>query len=67
MKVCQRMEKGPGSPARRNSRAGFAAKRLILRKSFKMHDFSASLQTVKFPSATVFAASIHAPLDWISR
>lgn len=65
MMVCQRKEGGRHCRARRNSRAAFTEKRRILRKCFKMHDFLASLQTVKFPLAAAFGATISTLLERI--
>lgn len=48
-------------------RVGPVAKRRILSKSFKMHDFVASLQTLKFPSPAAFLENINTPQDWTSR
>ena len=48
-------------------RALAVAQRQILDKSFKMHDFVASLQLAKFPAAVAFLENINTPLDWISR
>jgi len=48
-------------------RAGPAAKRQILSKSFKMHDFVANLQALTFPTAAAFVENINTPREWTSR
>ena len=48
-------------------RAAPIAKRQILDKSLKMHDFVAHLRTVAFPSAAAFMENMNTPQDWTSR
>jgi molybdenum cofactor guanylyltransferase len=48
-------------------RVGPVAKRQILSKSFKMHDFVASLQALTLPSPAAFVENINTPQDWTSR
>jgi molybdopterin-guanine dinucleotide biosynthesis protein A len=48
-------------------RAGPVAKRQILSKSFKMHDFVASLQALTLPAPAASVENINTPQDWTSR
>jgi molybdopterin-guanine dinucleotide biosynthesis protein A len=49
------------------ARARSAAKRQLLGKSLKMHDFLARLRVVAWPSADVFVQNVNTPQDWTSR
>ena len=43
------------------------ARRQILNKCLKMHDFLASLRIRKFPTAEVLVENVNTPQDWASR
>ena len=48
-------------------RAGSVARRQILDKCFKMHDFIANLRAARFPTPAVFVENVNTPQDWASR
>ena len=48
-------------------RASSEATRRVMSKSFRMHDFVASLRTLEFPCPAHFVENINTPQEWTSR